>query len=154
MDGVISDFDKHFVDYFKKNHKEDLTDDQMWELIHSYPTFFRDLPLMPFARGLFEALKPYNPIILTACPKANYQTVAIQKREWIREHFGDLTVLPVTGGKNKSLFMHAPGDVLIDDFYSNIKAWRKLGGKGILFQNNEQALTELQEYVDQLKLAA
>jgi hypothetical protein len=83
-------------------------------------------------------------IVCTACPRHNYANVARQKRGWVRQHLShDLPVLPVTGGKNKALFMHAPGDILIDDFERNIKAWEEEGGVGILHTDFETTYEKL-----------
>lgn len=40
--------------------------------------------------------------------------------------------MPVMGGVNKPLFMHAPGDILIDDYRRNTTAWEMSGGRAIL----------------------
>lgn len=44
------------------------------------------------------------------------------------------SVLPVLGGRNKALFMHAAGDVLIDDTAVNCTAWENEGGIAIHHQ--------------------
>lgn len=133
LDGVLADFDKHFPDCFGFDHKELETDDRLWECINKHGTFFSDLPLCPNAEAAMEVISGYaKPIILTACPRTNYRHVALQKVGWVRKHFGeDLQVLPVMGGRNKPLFMHAKGDILIDDWDKNIKAWNEDGGIGI-----------------------
>ena len=123
LDGVMADFDAHFPATFGLNHRE-MADDAMWATINAHPSYFRDMPPMDGAVAFFRAL-PVEPIILTACPKSNYAHVAQQKREWVREHLStDVIVLPVMGGRHKPLFMHAEGDVLIDDWRKNIEAWK------------------------------
>ena len=52
-----------------------------------------------------------------------------------------VTVLPVMVGHNKGLFMHAEGDILIDDFITNVDAWRNLNGVGILHTYSAWDLT-------------
>ena len=133
LDGVMADFDAYFPALFGVDHR-DLADDVMWEQITSAGTFFRDMPVCPGALDFFDDLKALNvPVsILTACPKSNYAHVATQKREWVREHLGtDVTVIPTAGGTAKPLFMHAAGDILIDDFDRNCASWAKAGGLGI-----------------------
>lgn len=132
LDGVLADFDAHFPATFGRDHRG-LANDDLWATINAHPSYFRDMPPCPGALEFWSYVRDYHPIILTACPKTNYVNAAVQKREWVREHLGaDVTVLPVMGGRHKGLFMHAPGDILIDDFASNIKAWQDLGGCGIL----------------------
>lgn len=150
LDGVVAGFDEYFRSYFSQDHKQ-MTDDKMWEMIHSHPTFFRDLPLIEGAGQFFKFLTLLFPdvTILTACPKSNYKEVALQKRQWVYEHLGDYAVLPVLGGKNKSLFMHKPGDILIDDFPKNIKSWIEVGGYGIYHENFDSTTYQLINYISQ-----
>ena len=131
LDGVMADFDAHFPSTFGLNHRS-MADDAMWETINAHPSYFRDMPPCAGAIEFFQEIKHLSPIILTACPKTNYANAAAQKRAWVREHLHpDLTVLPVLGGRHKPLFMHAPGDILIDDWEKNIAAWLAAGGEGI-----------------------
>jgi 5'-nucleotidase len=143
LDGVMADFDAHFPSVFGLDHKS-MADDDMWATINAHPTYFMDMPICPGAKDFFQKIAWLDPIILTACPRTNYQHVARQKRAWVREHLSVVSViLPVMGGRNKGLFMHAPGDILIDDFGRNIAAWEQEGGVGILhrnFQTTEAAL--------------
>lgn len=143
LDGVMADFDTHFPSVFGLDHKS-MADDDMWATINAHPTYFRDMPICPGANDFFQKIAWLDPIILTACPRTNYQHVARQKRAWVREHLSVVSIiLPVMGGRNKGLFMHAPGDILIDDFGRNIAAWEQEGGVGILhrnFQTTEAAL--------------
>lgn len=146
LDGVMADFDAHFPSKFGLDHKG-MADDAMWEIINSHPSYFLDMPMCDGAADFYQDVKHLNPIILTACPKTNYKNAATQKRQWVRNHLGDhLTVLPVIGGHNKPLFMHSDGDVLIDDYKKNCKAWEAHGGLPILhtdFENTRMALSSV-----------
>jgi len=131
LDGVMADFDKYFLETFGvESHK--LDDSALWKRINSHGNFFRNLPLMAGALEFFKSVEHLNPTILTACPKSNYTAAAVQKRQWVYEHLSrDITVIPMMGGKNKCLFMHAPGDNLIDDFEKNCIPWAEHGGFAI-----------------------
>ena len=131
LDGVMADFDSQFPALFGVDHKS-MLDEDMWRMILSHPSYFRDMPVCEGALGFLAYVRHVEPIILTACPRSDYANVAKQKRAWVREHLGDLMVLPVMGGTNKPLFMHAPGDILIDDFERNTAAWEAHGGQAIL----------------------
>lgn len=121
----------------------------MWAHINAHPTFFRDLPLMAGAIEFFRSIEAMPPIILTACPKSNYAHVARQKREWVREHLSPtVQVLPVMGSTNKPLFMHARGDILIDDYRRNTEAWEAEGGVAILHRSWETTRQALQLALD------
>lgn len=135
LDGVMADFDAHFPALFGVDHR-DMLDDDMWAKINGAPSYFRDMPMCPGAREFFELVRHLEPIVLTACPKSDYANVARQKREWVREHLSKgTTVLPVMGGRNKALFMHQPGDVLVDDLDRNCTVWAEAGGAAILHRN-------------------
>ncbi len=135
LDGVFADFELHFLEYFGIRH-DSVSDEEMWKMINGYPQFFANLPLMPGAATFYQLVRWRDPIVLTACPRSNYANVARLKRQWARKHLDtDIYVLPVLGGKNKALFMHMPGDILIDDFEKNIRAWNEEGGRGILHKD-------------------
>lgn len=144
LDGVMADFDTHFVEYFGVD-PQSLDDDVMWKKINSYHEFYANLPLMKGAKGMFNLLvDTFDVTILTACPKSNYKNAAIQKRAWVRKNLSkDITVIPMMGGVNKALFMHEPGDILIDDFEKNCKAWKELGGIAIVHKSIPETLREI-----------
>lgn len=149
LDGVMADFDAHFPAVFGLDHRS-MADDAMWEKINAHPSFFRDLPPCPGAIEFYREIAHLDPIVLTACPRTNYANAATQKRAWVREHLAPyVTVLPVMGGHNKPLFMHAPGDILIDDLAKNINAWREAGGVGILHNGFANTRHELRDHLGQ-----
>ena len=143
MDGVMADFDGAFPAVFGLDHRS-LADDDMWMHINGHPSFFRDLPPMEGAVEFFRSVEHLHPVILTACPKSNYAHVAVQKRAWVREHLSQTClVLPVLGGRHKPLFMHQPGDILIDDFGKNCQAWNDAGGISIKHEGDWQATSSV-----------
>lgn len=146
LDGVLADFDTHYKAQFPhRTLTGDLTNEE-WQEIHDHGTFFLDLPQCQGAHRLFQELWSWRPIILTACPPSNYQAVARQKREWVRKNFGSaVTVLPVIGGTNKPMFMHTAGDVLIDDFGKNCRAWVAEGGRAIKHETVDGTLKQFKE---------
>lgn len=146
LDGVMADFDHHFPATFSLDHRS-LAGDEIWAKINSHPTFFIDMPPCLGALEFYGSIEHFEPIVLTACSKSNYINVARQKREWVRKHLSPtVTVLPVHGSRFKPMFMHAPGDILIDDYESNIAGWNAEGGIGIHhtdFTSTESALIEV-----------
>jgi len=143
LDGVLADFDRHYADLFGHYHNA-IPDDELWGKIHSQPSFFRDMPpfrdAKPFLLGvvmLATKAGVRDVSVLTACPKSAYAHVAGQKRAWVYEHLSPhLTVIPTAGGSSKPLFMHSPGDILVDDFERNTSAWEKAGGRAILHKGD------------------
>nr|DAU76350.1 MAG TPA: 5'(3')-deoxyribonucleotidase [Caudoviricetes sp.] len=148
LDGVLADFDAHFEYSFGVHPRTADGAGVLWDNINSYPTFFADLPMFEDTLWFFRRVQSLNPKIITACPKTNYHDVAFQKRQWVYKNLGDFEVLPVMGGKNKVLFMHSPGDVLVDDFEKNLKPWTKHGGVSIHHSSLEDSLNKLETYFD------
>lgn len=143
LDGVMADFDRHFFDLFRV-HSAGLIPPDLWGRIDSVPTFFRDLPICEGAAEFWDEIEHLNPVILTACPRTNYASVAAQKRAWVQEHLSPhAMVLPVMGRKMKRHFMQHPGEILIDDFESNVHDWREAGGLGILHQAFDRTAMDL-----------
>ena len=154
LDGVMANFDAHFPALFGVDHRG-LADDDMWATINAHPSYFRDMPIFEGAKLFFDSISWLDPIILTACPRSNYAHVARQKRAWVREHLSTrCIILPVMGGANKPLFMHAPGDILIDDFERNTKAWEKEGGIAILHKDFVTTGRELDRHLGLAGVAA
>lgn len=135
MDGVLADFDRAYEDRFGV-HPSQHDDDLMWGNIDGFDDFFVTMPPCDGALQFMADVAHLNPIILTAAPKTNFVEAARRKRAWIRKHIGDsITVIPAYGGSNKPMYMHSPGDVLIDDFKRNTEAWSAAGGEPILHRN-------------------
>jgi len=148
LDGVMADFDAHYPAEFGQDHKS-MADDDMWAKINAHPSYFEDMPLCPGAADFFAEIRHLKPIILTACPRTNYAHVAGQKRRWVYKHLGaELTVLPVMGGHNKHLFMHAPGDILIDDYAKNCAPWEASGGVAILHKSFAETRNRLRAIIE------
>ncbi|WP_210183748.1 hypothetical protein [Phyllobacterium sp. YR620] len=141
----MADFDYHFPATFNLDHRS-MAGDEIWSQINAHPSYFLDMPLCDGALDFFCEIERLNPIILTACSKSNYANVARQKREWVRKHLSSkVTILPVSGSKYKPLFMHAPGDILIDDYDKNVREWNDAGGIAIHHRNFETTGIELVE---------
>lgn len=135
LDGVMADFDRYFIELFGVS-SDTLDDNTLWKWINNHGNFFNNLPLCEGAIDFFNEIKHHDVSILTACPKTNYAVAAVQKRAWVYRHLSpDVTVIPMLGGKNKCLFMHSPGDVLIDDFEKNCIPWAEHGGFAIHHKN-------------------
>jgi 5'(3')-deoxyribonucleotidase len=147
-DGVCADFDALYEAEF--GHAPNAVhDDQMWANINAHGNFFSSLPLIDGTLDFIKKFqKTHNIVILTACPKSDYQRAATQKKAWFKTIVDpDLIVLPVLGGKNKYLFMQKPGDVLIDDFAKNIAPWNEAGGFGIVHTDWATTTEALAKYL-------
>jgi hypothetical protein len=142
LDGVLAAFDENVERRFGAPPSV-LGDERMWQLVNNHEDFWIAMPLKEGAAELWAAALPFKPVVLTGCPRSNYEQAAAHKREWVAGHFGsDIKVITCLS-RDKQLHLIEPGDVLVDDRVQNIKRWRKVGGVGVLYHNHEQAIREM-----------
>lgn len=142
LDGVMADLEGFYLSNF--GHKMDDCPNRglMWQNIHRSGKFFADLPVMKGAKEFLvklHALRSYYDrlSILTSCPKSRYEQVAGQKRRWVNQHLGSLFVIPCRDSETKPLFLQQPGDILIDDWGKNCRAWEAAGGVAIKHEGED-----------------
>lgn len=141
MDGVLADFDAGYEQRFGiRSSKE--ADNVDWKLVRDTPNFYRDLPPMPGFDRFWMRLKVFNPIIITGVPRS-IPEAAPNKLAWVRKHIGALQPVICCASKDKSLYMHNPGDILIDDWEKYRQVWIDRGGRWITHVSNEQSIAEL-----------
>lgn len=68
--------------------------------------------------------------------KINSLHEAIEKIEYIRQYFKDITIIPVPQKISKTKMVHTKGSILIDDTDTNLEEWHKEGGISIKFSEN------------------
>lgn len=144
LDQTFADFDGGFHTFFG-SYPWQVSREQKWELVRGHGSFFSSLPMLPGAREFFERVRILNPAVLTGCPGSYYKESATQKRTWSRTNLDEhIPFFPVNGSINKYLFMHKPGDVIIDDRGDVCRAWEEAGGNAIHFEGNyAHALVQL-----------
>jgi hypothetical protein len=138
-DGVLADFDTYFEETFgshPRKHEANHGTKRFWVDLHSHPDFYFKLPLMPDAVELYEAVKHYNPIILTGLPVGNWAEP--QKLRWGAKHFPG-TKMICCASKDKRNYMK-PGDVLVDDWAKYKHLWEEAGGIFILHTSAAESL--------------
>lgn len=137
LDGVIFDFEGHYLTLF--GHPcNSVSDKAMWQNINSHGSFFLTMPLMRHASELMSFTRINNMNhILSAAPVSNFEEICRQKRDALRKHFPSRATQPifVPGGRNKYLYMHKAGDVLIDDNERNCRVWNENGGFAVHYNN-------------------
>lgn len=146
VDGVFADFDLGYWQRFG-HWPDQVDDDTMWANINTVKdTFFAELPVFPGALLFYSQVKRYSPVFLTACSAVNFETVANQKKHWLRKHVDpDAVIIPVHLSKFKHVYVQNKGDVLIDDFERNIERWNDAGGEGLLHHSNEDFDTHVRD---------
>ncbi|MRL69138.1 hypothetical protein GGC30_09390 [Brevundimonas sp. SPF441] len=151
-DGVLADFDTYAEAYFGMNPREyekRMGSEQFWRELEAKGDFYRNLPLMPDARALYEGVKHLNPTILTGCPRGNWAEA--QKVAWAHEHFPGVPVITCRSSDKRA---HAkPGDVLIDDWPQHRHRWIEHGGVFISHFDAETSLAALWAHYPQLSAA-
>jgi hypothetical protein len=126
-DGVLADFDTGAEAIlgtsrraFEKRHGPR----EFWKRLAAAEDFFGDLPPMPDAHVLYEAVRHKDPIILTGMPRGGWAEP--QKRRWAERHFPGVPVI-TTMAALKHEHRH-PGDVLVDDRDNHRRLWETEGG--------------------------
>lgn len=143
LDGVMFDFDGHYLNMFGHEAKDAPTKDDMWRTIATRPNFFTEMPVMDGAADFLHRYSYLPHAFLTHVPNNKFglsmEEIARQKRQAIQQSFGHSgLVIPVIGRPihvPKALFMDRPGDVLVDDWPKNIQEWEAAGGVGVLHRN-------------------
>jgi len=147
LDGVLADFDAHAEAILgtSNTYKWEWVhgSEAFWGALDAHPGgFFRTMPPTPDAFDLWKAVEHRSPVILTALPEADAESVARQKREWVSQHFGpDVPVY--TCLTREKPFYCSVGDVLVDDRNVNAKLWTALGGDFILHTSAAASIERL-----------
>jgi 5'(3')-deoxyribonucleotidase len=142
LDGVLADFTSEAIRQCLPPGKFKPSDCTSWNWIEQHVPreildslfrrvwFWENIPAYPWANELVEALRA------TGCKLrfiTNAQGIAEAeegKTKWLIAHgFSDI---PVVFTADKHKYAH-PNAVLIDDSNANCEAWRKAGGRDILF---------------------
>ncbi len=154
MDGVLTDFEKRFVEMLKKEgpkyyskevinqvtrpkHFEALEGEkEFWNFIdnHIGLEFWSGMDWMPNGRQLWSFIQPYNPVILTSPSRQN--TSRLGKRIWVKDHLTPVPPVEFRFGDAKSDFANEKA-ILIDDKPSNLQAFATRGGIALEVKDGE-----------------
>jgi 5'(3')-deoxyribonucleotidase len=149
-DGVLADFDlsaRGLLGMRSKEYIDKHGRGMFWKRLAQAPSFYGDLPEMPDARVLFDAVKHLKPTILTGLPAGNW--AAPQKVEWAAEHFPGVPIITCMA-RDKHLHMH-PGDVLVDDREKHRAAYEAAGVVFVHHRNAEDSLRQLAQIFPSVK---
>jgi 5'(3')-deoxyribonucleotidase len=141
MDGVICDF----IGDVRKVHPdmEDWApDEKLWPAVCAIPNFWENMSWMPDGKELWNYLKKFEVIILSA-PTRNDLRSPSGKLKWIHDNLGfDTNFIFTRTGKKKLLAR--PDSILIDDLGGTIKNWNEAGGIGIQHKNAKETIAILE----------
>lgn len=154
MDGVIADFVAGISklldgDYSEEQYKADSKyRSKMWKAVSQYSKqggkLWLELPEMHDARRLWGYVEKYNPQILSATGRSDYEAET-QKRTWIKTKFGGNVVVNLVRRSKEKAGYAKPGDILIDDQPKSIDPWKAAGGIGILHTSADRTIAELKK---------
>ena len=127
-------------DGWQKVKKED------WKkVVEMSPKFWADLEWKQDGKQLWNYIKDYNPIILSARPKTDNEAKK-GKLSWIRNHLGakfaSTAIITLGALKQRHADEHS---ILIDDYNRNISQWRSNGGIGILHKDAHTTIEKLRK---------
>lgn len=142
LDGVLADFDRgvhELCGIDSPVHRDDqgFDDREMWDAIRRIEHFYDKLDLMEGAKELFDELYArYGDRceILSGIPKPRrgITTAGEDKTQWVRRMLSEDVRVNIVYWEEKADFCSGPDCILIDDKDTNIRAWRDIGGTGIL----------------------
>lgn len=150
MDGVLCDFKGRFEMLFGKGPREIENEKgapYFWAMIRNVGSkYWSRMPWTPDGQTLWNAIKVYDPAILTAPPrkKGDFQSFdpsAMEgKSEWVKTNLGDYPVLFKRSKDKKDIAAQDVANglipILIDDRESNISGWEAAGGIGLHHPEN------------------
>lgn len=147
MDGVLSNFEFGVVKaYFEKTgirkSFNQISKSDIWRTINwAGEGWWASLPWQPGGKQLWNFIKKYKPIILTASSRQKF--CVQEKEEWVLKHLGsNITVIC----ESKKWKYASPYSVLIDDkLERNIIPWEEHGGIGIWHQNTPITIKKLKK---------
>ena len=147
MDGVLCDFDKQFKkfsgDISPEEYETQHGKKEFWKLISNQGVgFWVGMSWMPDGKKLWEYIKPYHPLLLSA--PSSKKSSRLGKRLWVKNNIPG-TKLILRQAEQKQEFAN-PNSILIDDRTSNIEQWRAKGGIGILHTSTNDTLKQLKKY--------
>ena len=145
LDGVITDFDKAFESLGQGTPEEVHKrggDSFFYALVGGAGLdFWSKMEWTPDGKLLWNFLKPYHPIILSA-PINNFDSIN-GKKIWVKRNLGNVQLILKKSKEKKELA--TPNSILIDDRPSNIQSWKEHGGIGILHKNTDDTIKKLKK---------
>jgi hypothetical protein len=141
-DGVLADFDLGAARIlgmppraFENRHGLPA----FWNRLAKADDFYVNLPLLPDAMRLFDAVRHLDPIILTGCPRGGWAET--QKERWAAAHFPGTRIITCMAVDKRR---HARrGDILVDDTLKYRHLWEQAGGTFVHHRDTDTTLAEL-----------
>lgn len=152
MDGVLADFEKHFLEYTGRNIKE-IEKPESYKVISSLPIeWWATIPWMPQAKLLWDFLyNNFENLNILSSPSSDKQRKSHKgKMQWLEKEgiVKQITEENCIIAENKHHYViEGETCILIDDTPKKIDSWKKAGGIGILHTDVNKTLDELKKYL-------
>jgi hypothetical protein len=144
MDSVLVDFDLGYQELtgMTTQQADAKGVETFWDPISKAGAkFWITLQWMSDGKQLWDYIKKYNPILLSA--PSREESSKLGKRVWVkRELPGVKLILKYASQKQEYA---SPTSILIDDRQKNIDQWEAAGGIGILHTNTPDTIKQLQQ---------
>ena len=144
MDSVLVDFDRGYQELTGMTTQQADTSgvEAFWDpLTKAGAKFWITLNWMPDGKQLWDYIKKYNPILLSA--PSREESSKLGKRVWVkRELPGTKLILRYASQKQEYA---SPTSILIDDRQKNIDQWEAAGGIGILHTSTANTIEQLKK---------
>lgn len=142
MDGVVADFNRFASDFLGRQigwNEQDLTQEE-WNKLDSIGNLYFKLPLIQESTKLVAMAKSFstrfNVEFLTAIPRQKSMPSAeSDKKQWLDIYYPGMKMNIGPYSRDKQNWCK-PGDILIDDKWSNIEQWFNKGGIGIYHEGD------------------
>jgi hypothetical protein len=147
MDGVLSDFDKRFMEFSDGippgQYEQRRGREEFWKLIDDTVgvPFWAGMDWMSDGKEYWNYIEKYNPIILSAPSKKEESKYG--KRIWKKRNMPNNKMILVPAWKKKEYAN--PTSILIDDRADNINQWEAAGGIGILHTDATSTIAKLKK---------
>ena len=155
LDGVFADFDRAIAEILNlpvigQAKSTPAEHDRLFAAIKQTEHYYDRLELMPNSLELFQTVyKQYGDCceILSGIPKPHrgITTAREDKIAWVRRNLSQDIKINLVYRQEKKLFCTGCDCILIDDYITNIKEWRKHGGTAILHTDAKTTLKELKK---------
>ena len=144
-DGVLADFEHGaaaILGMASKAYQARQGPGRFWQQLARAPDFYGELPMLPDAQELFDAVRHLDPIILTGLPRGNW--AADQKRRWAARHFPGTRIITCMAVDKRNHCQS--GDVLVDDTLKHRHLWEEAGGIFIHHRSARESIEQLAVY--------
>ena len=144
MDGVLVDFEKGYEELTGQNIRGQHVSGgpNFWDPItKAGAQFWIKLPWMSDGKQLWEYIKQYNPVLLSA--PSREESSKIGKYVWVKRELPGVKLV-LRSAERKQEFA-TPKSILIDDRKDNIDRWKEAGGIGIYHTSAADTIQQLKK---------